>query len=111
MKLLLDANVSWRLVSKLKPVFEDCFHVDHIGLTVPPKDTEIWKFALSNNLVIVTNDDDFLNLANENGFPPKVVVLRTGNQSSKYIATLLVKHMEDIRALVASGDYGFLEIF
>ena len=36
MKLLLDANISWRLVSTLKKVFEDCFHVDFIELSIPP---------------------------------------------------------------------------
>jgi len=30
------------------------------------------------NFIIVTNDDDFLNLTNMKGFPPKVVLLRTG---------------------------------
>ncbi len=34
-----------------------------VGLTVPAKDTEIRDYALDNNLIIVTNDDDFLNLA------------------------------------------------
>jgi predicted nuclease of predicted toxin-antitoxin system len=111
MKLLLDANISWHLMAKLKSIYEDCFHVDHVGLNIPPKDMEIWKFAMTNNLIIVTNDDDFLNLANEKGFPPKVVLLRTGNQSSNYVFTLLTRHIEDIRALVISQEYGFLEIF
>lgn len=111
MKLLLDANLSWRLVSRLKPYFEDCFHVDHIGLAVPAKDTEIWDYALDKNLVIATNDDDFLNLANDKGLPPKVILLRTGNQSNDYLLQLLIKHKEDIIALYTSVQYGFLEIF
>jgi predicted nuclease of predicted toxin-antitoxin system len=111
MKLLLDANISRRLVAKLKAHFNDCFHVDDIGLAIPAKDAEIWNHALSNDLIIVTNDDDFLNLANIKGFPPKVVLLRTGNQSNSYIEELLIKHKEDIDALYQSADYGFLEIF
>lgn len=111
MKLLLDANISWRLVDKLKHDFEDCFHVDHVGLTVPAKDTEIWNYALNNNLIIATNDEDFLNLANYKGFPPKVILLRTGNQSNGYILHLLIKHKEDISALHTSQVYEFLEIF
>ena len=43
MKLLLDANVSWRLVSSLKLHFEECFHVDNTGLNFPAKDKEIWN--------------------------------------------------------------------
>ena len=111
MKLLFDANISWRLVDKLQDHFKDCFHVDHIGLFVPAKDIEIWNYALINDLIIVTNDDDFLNLANQKGFPPKVILLRTGNQSSDYLTTLLIKHITDIGDLYNSSEYGFLEIF
>lgn len=111
MKLLLDANLSWRLVNKLKPYFEDCFHVDNVGLTVPAKDTEIWNYALVNNLIIATNDDDFLNLATDKGFPPKVILLRTGNQSNDYLLELLIKYKDEINALETSNEYGFLEIF
>lgn len=111
MKLLLDANISWRLIVKLKLHFNDCLHVDHIGLTIPAKDTEVWNYALSNDLIIVTNDDDFLNLANAKGFPPKVVLLRTGNQSNSFIEDLLIRHKTDIESLFRSSEYGFLEIF
>lgn len=111
MKLLLDANLSWRLTVKLKSHFEDCLHVDRIGLNTPVSDGEIWDYALSNQLIIVTNDDDFLNFANVKGFPPKVILFRTGNQSNQYIEELLVKHKTDIQSLSESEDYGLLEIF
>ena len=106
MKLVLDPNISRRLEANLKNHFNDCFHVDHIGLNIPASDKEIWNHALTNNLIIVTNDDDFLNLANTKGFPPKVILLRTGNQSNHYIEALLIKHKEDIAALYHSADYG-----
>ena len=111
MKLLLDANISWRLIAKLNPHFEECLHVDNIGLTVPAKDVEIWNYAQANDCIIVTNDDDFLNLANTKGFPPKVVLLRTGNQSNNFLGDLLIKHQKDIEDLFSSEEYGFLEIF
>ncbi len=111
MKLLLDANISWRLTARLSEYFSECYHVDHIGLTVPAKDTEIWNYALQNDLIIIINDDDFLNLANAKGFPPKVILLRTGNQSTSYLEALLIRHRADIEALWLSAEYGFLEIF
>jgi len=37
-KLLLDANLSWRMIAVLKQHFDDCFHVDNISITVPAKD-------------------------------------------------------------------------
>ena len=111
MKLLLDANVSWRLAARLKSHFEECFHVDHIALNIPAKDTEIWNYALEKNLIIVTNDEDFSNFSNIKGFPPKVILLKTGNQTNSYIEALLIKHKADIQSLYQSDDYGILELF
>ncbi len=111
MKLLLDANISWRLSAKLQTYFEDCLHIDKIGVSIPATDAEIWNYALQQKLIIVTNDDDFLNFSNLKGSPPKVVLLRTGNQSNQYIETLLIKHKEAIASLAESEEYGLLEIF
>jgi predicted nuclease of predicted toxin-antitoxin system len=79
MKLLLDANLSWRMIAILKQHFDECFHVDSIGLNVPAKDSEIWDFAQKYDLIIVTNDEDFIDFINVKGFPPKVILLKTGN--------------------------------
>ena len=110
MRLLLDANISWRLTDKLKIHFDDCKHVDHIGLAVPASDTAIWEYALENNMIIVTNDEDFLNFINLKGFPPKVVLLKTGNQSNSYIESLLIRHVLDIKLLQNGSEIGLLEI-
>lgn len=111
MKLLLDANISWRLASKLKQHFDDCVHVDKTFLPVPATDAEIWDFAKANDFILVTNDEDFLNLLVVKGFPPKVVLLRTGNQTNNFIESLLVKHKSSIAALEAADDYGLLELY
>lgn len=109
MKLLLDANVSWRLAAKLKMHFDDCVHVDRIGLTIPASDHEIWKYVLLNELII-TNDDDFIDLLNLKGFPPKIILLKTGNQSNEFVEMLLIKNKEIIRSFYASEENGLLEI-
>ncbi|MDR0863940.1 MAG: DUF5615 family PIN-like protein [Candidatus Symbiothrix sp.] len=110
LKLLLDANLSWRSVSVLKNHFEDCFHVDSIGLKIPAKDTEIWKYAKAHDLLIVTNDEDFLNLSLIKGFPPKIILLKTGNQNRKLIEDLLIRERAQIVEFLFSNEYGILEI-
>lgn len=110
MKLLLDANLSWRLTVKLKAYFSDCVHVEQVRST-PMKDLEIWRYALENNYMIITNDEDFLNLVNLKGFPPKVVLLRTGNQSNNYILQVLMSHKDDIVSFARGEQHGLLEIF
>lgn len=111
MKLLLDANISWRLTALLKNHFEDCIHIDHSSLATPASDNEIWNFASVNGLIIVTNDEDFLNLVNIKGFPPKVILLRTGNQTNSYLSDILIRHKEDIHQLCLSPEIGLLEIY
>ena len=110
MKLLLDANISWRLTNVLKQHFSDCLHVDYIGLPVPAKDSEIWNYAKENDLIIVTNDEDFINLINLKGFPPKVVLLKVGNQSRLFIMNLIILRKNEIQELYDSKEYGLLEI-
>jgi predicted nuclease of predicted toxin-antitoxin system len=110
MKILLDANISWKLVNILNPVFGECTHVDLIGLPVPSEDKDIWDYALNNEYIIITKDNDFLDLLELKGFPPKVVLLKTGNNSSKALADLLSNAKSKIEEL-ENNDYGLLEIY
>jgi predicted nuclease of predicted toxin-antitoxin system len=108
--LLLDANLSWRSVAILKIYFDACIHVDDIGLPIPAKDTEIWNYAQKHGMLIVTNDEDFLNLSTIKGFPPKVLLLRTGNQSRKIVEQILINMKEEIKIFIESPEYGILEL-
>jgi len=109
-KLLLDANLSWRSGAVLATHFGECFHVDSIGLVVPAKDKEIWEYAKQHNLLIITNDEDFLNLSAINGFPPKIILLKIGNQSRKITEQLLINKKPQILDFVFSKEYGILEL-
>jgi len=109
MKILLDANISWKLVTSLKPIFGDCAHVDFIGLNVPTEDIDIWNYAQNNGYIIITKDNDFVDLLELKGYPPKVVLLKTGNNSSKALRELLINLKPMIEDLEIN-DYGLLEI-
>ena len=110
MKLLLDANISWKLVHILKPVFGECKHVDSIGLPVPVEDNHIWNYALKNEYIIITKDNDFLDLLELKGFPPKIVLLKTGNNSSTALADLLIKAKSQIEDM-ENNEFGLLEMY
>jgi predicted nuclease of predicted toxin-antitoxin system len=112
MKILLDANLSYRLVKNLSGMYPDCLHVTRTGLSMPAEDIDIWNWAKQNNyLLVVTNDEDFKHLLSRFGFPPKIVLLRTGNQSTQFIAEVLKKHFTDLVELESSNEMGLLEIF
>jgi predicted nuclease of predicted toxin-antitoxin system len=108
--LLLDANLSWRSVAVLKNHYGDCIHVDNTGLSHPAKDMEIWDYAQKREMLIVTNDEDFLRLSTFKGFPPKVLLLRTGNQSRKFIEQILINMKKQIEIFLESPEYGVLEL-
>jgi predicted nuclease of predicted toxin-antitoxin system len=74
-KLLLDENLSRRLVPRIFDLFPDSIHVSDIGL-LQAADFAIWEFAKANELAIVTADADFYELATAMGAPPKVIWLR-----------------------------------
>lgn len=111
MKLLLDANISWRLVKKVDAHFPETLHVNLTNLPNPASDIEIWSYALQNDFVIVTNDEDFLRLSLAKHFPPKVILLRMGNQSTEFMASILIANKEAIEQLKTSKTIGVLEIY
>jgi predicted nuclease of predicted toxin-antitoxin system len=110
MKLLLDANLSWRLAELLSEYFNECKHVNQTKLSKPAKDTEIWNYAAENGYTIITQDSDFLNLFYTRVYPPKIVLLSIGNMSKKEAGTLLIQSKAAIDDL-EKNDYGLLEIY
>ena len=109
MKLLLDANLSWRLTAVLSEHFGECIHVNKTELPKPAKDTEIWNYAAAKGYTVVTQDSDFLNLFETRGFPPKIILLRVGNMDRKMAEEILLNAKSSIVDLVNS-NYGLLEI-
>jgi len=74
-RLLLDENLSRRLVERLADLFPGSTHVASEGLLQAP-DARVWEYARANGLAIVTADADFYELATTFGPPPKVIWLR-----------------------------------
>ena len=63
-KLLFDANLSPRLVTRLADLFPDSIST---GLDRFTTDETIWNYARLNGLTIVTADADFLRLSIDRG--------------------------------------------
>ena len=83
--------------------------MNQTNLPKPAKDTEIWNYAAANGYIIVTQDSDFLNLFETRGYPPKIVLLKTGNMDRKKAQEILVQAKPSIEDL-EKDDYGLLEI-
>ena len=110
MKLLLDQNISRKLVDELEDLFPGLSHVCLLGLH-KASDEEIWNYARDNSFTIVTQDSDFNERSLVYGYPPKVIWLRTGNISTKNIKRLLKKHHKDILLFERDKTLGCVQIF
>lgn len=53
MKLLLDQNLSHRIVKALSSIYPDTTQVSFIGMS-QSSDLEIWEYAKANEYAIVT---------------------------------------------------------
>lgn len=111
MKLLLDANISWRIIKLVENDFSDCLHAKDINVIQPAKDLDIWEFAKQKNFTILTHDDDFEKLLLLKGAPPKVIILKTFNKNTKQIAELLISKREIIESFISNQDLMILEIY
>jgi predicted nuclease of predicted toxin-antitoxin system len=57
MKLLLDQNLSWRLVKPLQGSFPESAHVRDLGLD-RASDVDVWEYARREGFVIISKDSD-----------------------------------------------------
>lgn len=106
-KLLLDVNLSFRLLRRLEPVFPGSRHVDQIFL--PSRtDNSIWDYAGFHGFIIVSKDNDFRQLSFLKGPPPKVVWLSIGNAGTDTIGDLLLRNQNRIAVFVEDPEEGLL---
>jgi predicted nuclease of predicted toxin-antitoxin system len=76
LNLLLDENLSPRLVSRLTALGIFGQHAAHVGLS-GKSDSEIWLHAFEHDQIVVTiNAKDFLNLARGSNVHPGLIILR-----------------------------------
>lgn len=109
MKLLLDNNLSYRLISRLSALFPESKHVVDVGLD-EASDEAVWQFAKENDFVIVTKDADFNHLSMVYGAPPKVVWIKTGNCKLSIVETLIHQDSNEILRFGSDDGAEILEI-
>jgi len=95
-KLLLDQNLSHRLVEFLSEPYPGNSHVRLLSLECAD-DERVWNFARDNGFTIVPKDSDFHQRSLLYGFPPKFIWLRIGNCSTRAIQQLLARYRKSVQ--------------
>ena len=110
MKLLLDQNLSRRILPSLSRHFPGSTHVALEKLETE-SDERIWLFAKERNFVIVTKDSDFEELSIIKGTPPKVIWIKVGNANNKVITNIFIDNKTEINKLLANPEVNCIELF
>ena len=109
MKLLLDENLSRRLLPALQADFPGSSQVSLLGLE-QADDRGIWEYARVHDYVIVTKDEDFHDLQTAWGYPPKIVLLALGNSTNQVVLRALTTSAVQLRESLADERIGLIEI-
>lgn len=111
MKVLIDQNISFRIVPQISDLFTEVSHVKSVGL-MDTKDFDIFMFAREKGFqAIITQDEDFYTHLLEHGPPPKIIWIRTGNCSTTFLKEVLYRNAPIITSFFEDDNADCLEIF
>lgn len=111
MKILVDQNISFRLIPRIIEVFPNTAHVKDFGL-IDFNDFRIFQYARQSLFdAILTLDEDFYNIQLEHGTPPKVIWMRLGNCSTAALATAILQNTDTIQSFLHNDQLDCLELF
>jgi len=105
MKLWIDAQLSPAIAAWINRTFDDveAESVRALGLR-DATDPEIFEEAKKLDAVVMSKDDDFIQLIEQRGTPPKLIWITCGNTSNarmrEILSTALLKAVE----LLQSGE-------
>ena len=112
MKLWIDAQLSPAIAAWINRTFDDieAESVRALGLR-DAADLEIFEEAKKADVVIMSKDDDFIQLIEQMGSPPKLIWVTCGNTSNErmieILSTTLLKakdHLESGENIVEISD-------
>ena len=109
MKLLLDANISRRLIPRISETFPESSHVALLDLG-DATDDEIWRYAIDHGFAILLEDEDFHQRALVSAPPPKVIWVRLGNCTTSDIEQAIQNGHDTIMAFLEDETASFLTL-
>lgn len=97
MKLLLDENLSRRLVPALQAGFPGSSQVSLLGLE-RATDAQLCEHAAQHGFVLCSKDDDFQRLVAARGYRPRLVHLALGNAGNDAVLAGLLAAADRLHA-------------
>ena len=103
-KFLVDNQLPRCLARFLVEKGHEAVHVLDAGLGHLTPDIKIWEYAASNGYVVVTKDDDFVELALLDAQPVSVVLVCLGNSRNAVLLAAFDKALAALCQEIESGE-------
>lgn len=108
MKFLIDAQLPRRLALWLRETGHDTCHTLDLPLANATPDSEVVQRAVTEQRVVVTKDNDFVQSFLLTGMPPRLLLVSTGNISNAELNRLLRDNLPAV--ISALETHRFVEI-
>jgi predicted nuclease of predicted toxin-antitoxin system len=108
-RLLLDENLSRRIVPLIASHYPGSSQVALLGLE-QASDADLWTYARQHGFIIVTKDSDFADLSTLHGQPPKVILLKTGNQTWRDVAQTLIDQRDSLESALIMSNVACVDL-
>jgi predicted nuclease of predicted toxin-antitoxin system len=102
-KYLVDNQLPAALARFLVSRGAECQHVSDVGLA-DARDAEIWNYANSNHLVVISKDEDFLYWAKTPGATARFVWIRFGNCRTTFLLAAMGGLWVNVETRLKAGD-------
>lgn len=105
MKLWIDAQLSPAIAAWINRTFDDieAESVRALGL-LDATDMEIFEEAKKADVIVLSKDDDFIQLIEQMGTPPKLIWVTCGNTSNARMREILSTTLPKAKELLESGE-------
>ncbi len=100
---IVDAQLPPALARLLREEGHEAIHVTDIMLQ-DTDDGEIWTYAIENNVIVVTKDEDFPHRQIQSQVTPTIVWVRIGNTSRKALLAWFRPLLPTIEEHLAQGN-------
>jgi predicted nuclease of predicted toxin-antitoxin system len=101
-RFLIDAQLPPELACLLRDAGHDAKHVEDVNLR-EAEDSPIWRYALENQSILITKDEDFAERARQGGAAPVIVWLRLGNASNRALRQWFLPQLPQILEWIDQG--------
>jgi predicted nuclease of predicted toxin-antitoxin system len=102
-RFLIDAQLPPGLAQRLTARGYPAEHVNRIALGVA-SDNAIWRYAARTGATLITKDEDFVALSDQDASGPQLLWIRLGNISNNALWRALEPQLDQIAQALDAGE-------